>query len=175
MIHEVTRKITKLKLLRVAVRRRLAGLPLAELLHWLKHLLAITVLREIDAATLLHAPLTALDELGWFRYVATETRRGAAGIQTGTSEQTGRDRAGESGFFLVTRHGFVDASLVVGVAPKVPAFGHHLFAPGQEFVFVARLPDNSADNNSNDQQHYDDCDGEQSLKPTWHSSPPFRN
>src|SRR6266850_651241 len=55
---------------------------LAKMLHGLEELLAITIGREIDFATLLNPPLTALDKFSCLWNVGAKTRRRTAAVQT---------------------------------------------------------------------------------------------
>src|SRR5262249_17539501 len=85
----------------------------------------------------------------------TEPCRRPAAVKPRTHEDAARNRAGETGLFLVARDRFVDATLIVGRATEVSPFGHHFFTLRDPRVFVARDPIH-AGNHDADHQHYND-------------------
>jgi len=145
----------------ISVHPRLVAflrLRFTELLHWSKKVLAVGVLFKIDTTALRDPPLRGLYELGLLGNLIAEASCGAAAFQTSAHEDAVSNCAGQPRFLLVTGDGFVDATLIVALAAKVPPFGHDFLAPGDPSVLVARDPVDAGDHDTDYKYDYDNHD-----------------
>src|SRR5215510_6514977 len=114
----------------VLVRCRFARARLTKLLHRLKQLPAVAVLRQTDATTLIELPFGALHKFCSSRHGVAKTCARLARFQAGAEEKVVRHRAPKSRVSFIAGNRLVDTSLIVIAAAELFALGDDLFCAG---------------------------------------------